>query len=138
MNAQGYTGGCACGAIRYDITGDPVMAGHCQCRACQRASGTGHGSHMVFRAAAVHLTGSVTLWDSPADSGSIVSRAFCPVCGSPVYSTSNVRAQFIIIRAASLDDPSRFQPQMVVWAKSGQSWDHIDPALAKFDTIPPR
>ena len=48
MSEQAYTGGCACGAIRYDIAGEPVFMNHCQCRDCQRKSGTGHGSYLTF------------------------------------------------------------------------------------------
>ena len=43
-----YAGGCACGAIRYVATGAPVFANHCQCRDCQKRSGTGHGSYLTF------------------------------------------------------------------------------------------
>lgn len=136
MNIQGYTGGCGCGAIRYEIATEPVMAGHCQCRDCQRDSGTGHASHMAFPRAAVHLSGRATLWDKAADSGNVVNRAFCPICGSPVCSTNNGMPELLFVRAASLDDPRRFKPQMVVWANSGFAWDHIDPALSKFEKMP--
>ena len=43
-----YTGGCACGAIRYEISAEPIFMNHCQCRDCQRESGTGHGSYLTF------------------------------------------------------------------------------------------
>jgi hypothetical protein len=136
MNAQTYTGGCACGAIRYEIAAEPVMVGHCQCRDCQRDSGTGHASHMAFPRAAAHLSGQATHWDKAAESGNSVSRAFCPTCGSPVFSTNNGMPELLFIRAASLDDPSRYKPQMVVWSKSGHAWDHTDPALPKFEKMP--
>jgi hypothetical protein len=44
--------------------------------------------------------------------------------------------EFFFIRAASLDDPSRYKPQMVVWAKSGCAWDRTDPALPRFEKMP--
>ncbi|MDB5516133.1 MAG: aldehyde-activating protein [Tardiphaga sp.] len=47
-----YTGGCACGAIRYEIPTEPLVMNHCQCRDCQRKSGTGHGSYLPSRARA--------------------------------------------------------------------------------------
>jgi hypothetical protein len=47
---QPYTGGCACGAIRYATRHAPVFQNHCQCRDCQRRSGTGHGSWLTFPA----------------------------------------------------------------------------------------
>lgn len=51
-----YTGGCACGAIRYEISTDPVMMNDCQCRDCQRDSGTGHGSYLIFAGAPIRLS----------------------------------------------------------------------------------
>jgi hypothetical protein len=136
VSVQAYTGGCACGAIRYEIAAEPVMGGHCQCRDCQRDSGTGHASHLAFLRAGAHMIGNTTGWDKAADSGNIVTRAFCPTCGSSVYSTNSGIPDLIFIRAASLDDPGRYKPQMVVWAKSGYAWDHTDPALPKFEKMP--
>ena len=53
-----YTGGCACGAVRYEIAAEPVFMNDCQCRDCQPASGTGHGSYLTFPSrAAVTLRG---------------------------------------------------------------------------------
>ena len=47
--SEAFTGGCACGAIRYEISGKPVFMNHCQCQDCQRRSGTGHGSYLTLR-----------------------------------------------------------------------------------------
>ena len=43
-----YTGGCACGAIRYEISAEPLAMIDCQCHDCQHTSGTGHGSYLSF------------------------------------------------------------------------------------------
>ena len=54
--SKAFTGGCACGAVRYEIADDPMVMNDCQCRDCQRTSGTGHGSYLTFpRRAAVTL-----------------------------------------------------------------------------------
>ena len=54
---QAYTGGCACGAIRYEIAAEPIFENHCQCRDCQRKSGTGHGSYLTFPRGGVKHSG---------------------------------------------------------------------------------
>lgn len=46
--SEAYSGGCACGAIRYEIPAEPMVMHDCQCRDCQRRSGTGHGSYLTF------------------------------------------------------------------------------------------
>ena len=135
--SEAYTGGCACGAIRYEISGEPMVMSDCQCRQCQRESGTGHGSHLTFKDAGIKVTGEAKLWDLAGDKGTVKRRAFCPTCGSPVYMTFPAIPDFFVVRAGSLDDPSRYKPQLVFWTASAHAWDHVDPALPKFEQMPP-
>jgi len=132
-----YTGRCACGAIRYAIVGEPVLMNDCQCRDCQRQSGTGHGSYLSFAGAVVTLTGDATRWGAPADSGSVKTRGFCPTCGSPVYMTFAAMPDVFTVHAASLDDPARYRPQLVTYGIRGHAWDQLDPQLPKFDRMAP-
>jgi hypothetical protein len=132
-----YSGGCACGAIRFEIVGEPMVSNHCQCRDCQRMSGTGHGSYLTFARDGVKLNGEATLWQMMGDSGNAKTRAFCPACGSPVYMTFAAMPDVFTVHATSLDDPGRFAPQMVTYGVRGHAWDHLDPTLQKFDKMPP-
>jgi hypothetical protein len=130
-------GGCACGAVRYAFSGEPMMMGQCQCRACQRDSGTGHACHLAVAAAGFEISGPIKYWNSKADSGNTVSRGFCTECGSPVASKNVGMPQMMFVRAASLDDPAIFRPQMVVWAGARQPWDYLNPELPTFEKMPP-
>ncbi len=133
-----YTGGCGCGAVRYEISGEPLVMGDCQCRDCQHTSGTGHGSYLTFPdRKRVTLKGTATPWDIVADSGNVKTRAFCPACGSPVYLTFSAMPDLFTIHAASLDDPARYRPQIVTYAARAQAWDRVDPKLPAFDRMPP-
>ena len=132
-----YTGGCACGGLRYEISGEPLFSNDCQCRDCQHESGTGHLSHLTFPRAGVTVSGDAAKWDMVADSGNVKTRAFCPVCGSPVYMTFAAMPDVFTIRAASLDDPSRYKPQAATYTARGLDWDRLDPALTKFEGMPP-
>lgn len=133
-----YTGGCACGALRYEIDAEPMMMLDCQCRQCQHDSGTGHASHLTFPAGAARIEGKATHWDLVGDGGTRKRRAFCPVCGSPVAMTFPDMPDYVLVRAGSLDEPGRFKPQMVTWTAAGHAWDRIDPELPAFETMPPR
>ncbi|WP_234679235.1 GFA family protein [Bradyrhizobium monzae] len=132
-----YTGGCACGAIRYSIAGEPLFSNHCQCRDCQRESGSGHGSYATFARAGVTVTGEAKTWDMVGDSGNVKTRAFCPECGVAVYMTFAAMPDIFTIRAASLDEPARYKPQVVTYAVRAYDWDHLDAGLTKFETMPP-
>ena len=134
--SDAYTGGCACGAIRYQVRGEPMVMIDCQCRQCQRQSGTGHSSYLTFQAAEVTIEGKASAWLETGDGGTRKSCAFCPICGSPLYITFPDAPDLFAPRAASLDDPGRYRPQMVSWASAGHAWDHLDPDIPKFEKMP--
>ena len=135
---QPYTGGCACGAIRYATKHAPVFQNHCQCRDCQRRSGTGHGSYLTFPARAeMAITGEATHWEVAGDSGNVKVHAFCPVCGTPVYLRFAAMPELIAVHAGSLDEPGRFAPQVLTYSVRGLAWDAIDPSLQAFERMPP-
>lgn len=135
--SEPYTGGCACGAIRYAIAAEPIFSNDCQCRDCQRRSGTGHGSYLTFASRGdVNVTGKAAHWDVAGDSGNLKSHSFCPACGAPVYLTFAAMPDLFTVHAASLDDPGRYRPQAVTYAMRGQAWDGLDPALPRFDRMP--
>jgi len=136
--SQPYIGGCACGAIHYEVTGEPVEMSDCECRQCQRRSGTGHGSYLTFARAGVKVRGEAAHWEVVGDGGTRKSHAFCPTCGSPVYLTFPAMPDIFIVHAASLDDPGRYKPAKVLWTASGHAWDRPDPALTKFERMPTR
>ena len=100
-----YAGGCACGAIRYSIPGEPLFSNHCQCRDCQRESGSGHGSYATFARAGVMVTGEAKHWDMVGDSGNVKTRGFCPQCGVAVYMTFAAMPDIFTIRAARARAP---------------------------------
>jgi hypothetical protein len=133
-----FTGGCACGKIRFEIPSEPIAMVDCQCRDCQRTSGTGHGSYLVFTDRnKVKVSGDASLWPMTGDSGNVKSRRFCPTCGAPVFLTFAAVPDLFTVHAASLDEPGRYSPQMVTYTMRALPWDQVDPALPKFETMPP-
>lgn len=132
-----YAGGCACGAVRYHVPGDPVGQVHCQCRDCQRRSGTGHASFLAFLGrAGVTIEGAAREWAVEADSGREKRHAFCPDCGAPVYLTFPDMPDLFVIHAGSLDAPERFAPQIVTYGVRALGWDAMDPGLTVFERMP--
>jgi hypothetical protein len=134
-----YSGGCACGQIRYEASSKPIAESHCQCHDCQKRSGTGHGSYLTFaHRADVKISGKVSVWKVAGDSGNAKMHAFCPSCGTPVYVTFVAMPDLIAVHAASLDDPGQFKPQMLTYGVRGRAWDRIDASLQRFERMPPR
>lgn len=132
-----FSGGCLCGGVRYQCSEDAAIAGHCQCEDCRKSSGSGHCSHLGVAKSAFTVTGELTSFDRAADSGNMVSRLFCPVCGAPVYSLNSAFPDMVFVRASSLDDPEVFKPQLIVYTSRAPSWDHMDKSLPSFEGNPP-
>lgn len=131
-----FSGGCLCGAVRYECQAEPLIAMHCQCENCRKTSATGHSSKLAVPKAALNISGELKFYESPGDNGNNVRRGFCPICGSHIYAESSGFDDIGAISASSLDDVSIFQPSMVVYASSAPAWDYIDPQLPKFPKMP--
>ena len=117
-------------AARYSSSSAVHFAGHCQCRDCQHATGAGHSSFFVVERAATAIDGAPRYFETTGQSGNTVQRGFCPTCGSPVFNTNSGYPDNFFFHAATLDDPTLFEPSRVVYRDSGQPWDHVDPALS--------
>ncbi len=131
------TGGCACGAIRYECSGDPMMALNCYCRDCQRSGGVAMASVMVMPKDNVKiLKGEARFHEVVADSGKKVSRGFCANCGSPLFTKLESFPTVLGIKAGSLDDPNQFKPGMSVYTSSAPGWAPISEGLPKFPKMP--
>lgn len=132
------SGGCHCGSVKYSFDADALFAAHCQCTDCQKTGGGGHSSVFAVPEAAVNMTGELKEYSVTADSGSTVTRGFCPNCGTPISTTSSGMPGALILKAASLDNPGEFSPQMVIYTKSGQAWDdEVKNNMQTFEAMPP-
>ena len=119
------TGGCKCGAVRYEVSAAPKAYVICQCRDCQKFSGSGNLASMMVPADKLTVTGETTKFEYTGGSGNPVHHVFCPVCGSPVYG-GPPGYEFSMIRAGSLDDPRVCKRGMVVYSESAALWGHVD------------
>jgi hypothetical protein len=135
--AAELTGGCACGAVRYEISGAPVFSGNCYCRDCQRSSGTAMASILgVPKGTVKILQGEARYFELTADSGNKISRGFCPTCGTPLFSLLAGMPDLMGIKASSLDDPSRFSPAMNLFTSSAPAWAPLAENLPNFPKMP--
>lgn len=114
-----------------------MMAGHCHCTDCRKASGAGHGSFAAYAESAVKITGALTHYKTKADSGMLSDRGFCPNCGSWISGRPERVPGVVAITLATLDNPEAVAPQMRFYDKRRISWDIVDPKLQAFEAMPP-
>lgn len=132
------TGGCLCGAVRYEATGEPLTALRCHCRDCQYLSGGEPLAEVVVPASALAVTrGKPAVFRTAANSGAGVRRSFCPACGTPLFAGIEAHPDAVAVTIGSLDDPARHPPTVHVWTASAQPWHRIDPARPAFERNPP-
>ena len=131
------TGGCLCGAVRYEAQGNPLFAVHCHCRDCQRASGTGHVPVMGVAKSSFKVTGETRSYTVQGTSGLRTTRHFCPTCGSLLFGRADMAPESVSVYVGTLDDPSVFQPEAILFARSRLAWDELAGSLPEFDTMPP-
>ncbi len=126
------TGGCACGAIRYESTGEPLFSINCHCRDCQRETGGAYAPIVGVPTAGFMLRqGTPGYFAVTADSGSKTRRAFCAECGSSLFGRPESRTDIVTIRVGSLDHPSGFRPTQDIFTARAQPWDCMNPDLPK-------
>src|SRR5262245_6446734 len=109
------TGGCLCGAVRYEVQGEPAFAGICHCRDCQKATGSGHAAVMALPEAAVKITGETKAFEVVGESQGTIARNFCPNCGSLLFAKPARMSGMILLTAGTLDDPSAYKPQIAIY-----------------------
>jgi hypothetical protein len=129
-------GSCLCGALRFEVTGEPLFQGFCQCLDCRKV-GAGHYAAMGFPEHALKVSGESRSYGKKGDSGKTIYRNFCPTCGGMVFDKGEAMPGIVIVNAALLDDPELFKPDSVVYARSALPWDHLDPRLPRFEALPP-
>ncbi len=136
-NDSSHAGSCHCGAVRYDVSGSPGMTAVCYCSNCQKSSGAGHVLHLGYGRDALKVEGDTGAHQYTAESGARVTKSFCTSCGTNLFGETSGMPGFVMVAAATLDAPSTFAPQVAVFTKRRQSWDHDYPDIPAFEAMPP-
>ncbi|HEY1927830.1 MAG TPA: GFA family protein [Caulobacteraceae bacterium] len=131
-----FTGGCLCGAIRYEAWGEPLYAGICFCADCRKASGSGAIPFIGVSATNVRFTGQARQFRSTSFRGTESVRNFCSRCGGLVFGGEVGKDDSHTLYAGSLDDPSVFRPTMAIFLRDKPDWVIAPEGLTTFETIP--
>jgi hypothetical protein len=134
------TGGCACGAVRYECAAAPIAMFNCHCRSCQQVSGGPYTPVVLLPSNAFRITkGSLRHHLLPSERSGQHKRGFCADCGSRITGGESTEPRdWVGVTASSLDDPSAFRPTFDIFVSSAQPWDLLDPKIAKHAKYPPR
>ncbi|MDP6705245.1 MAG: GFA family protein [Alphaproteobacteria bacterium] len=110
------TGGCQCGAVRYEVVAKPLALWVCHCRECQRQSASAFGISVIVRSSDVRLVaGELKTWSRPAAKQGTLECSFCPDCGTRVWHGDRDVDDAISIKGGSLDEPVDLGAATHIW-----------------------
>ena len=132
-----HTGGCMCGSVRYEVTGEPRDVGYCHCRMCQKSLGNLFGIFAIFEREGFRFTkGEPAFYCSSRPK----QRSFCPICGTPLtmWNANKAIQNHVGIMVGTLDHPELFPPEKYSGNHSGIEsqvpWFHIEDGLPRWKT----
>ena len=135
LKDRAYTGGCACGAVRYRARGPARDPCWCHCASCRRAVGASPVAWGTFLRAGFALdAGTLALRVSSAG----VERGHCANCGTSLTYASAQRPDEIDVTLATLDEPLALRPTCHLWIEDRLDWGPIEDGLPQYDTVPGR
>lgn len=122
-----HTGGCRCGAIRFEASAAPHHVSYCHCGDCRRASGAPVSAFVGFWADEVFIQGE----ELKRYENGPVTRTFCGVCGSPVsYTDSRIADRFYFVLGA-MDQPQLYRPTLHAYVREQLPFVHMPDGLPR-------
>lgn len=133
MSTMIHRGGCLCGAVTYQVSGDPLWSAHCHCATCRRHCGSVIASYVAFALSDFTVTAG-TMAEFASSPG--VRRSFCATCGSPLSYQSNNLANEIHLFLGSLDKPEDYPAEIHVNCQEQLPWLELDDTAPRWDALP--
>ena len=127
------SGGCLCGSVRYEYDGEPEGASYCHCDDCRKATGGPYTVGVLVRATNLRIvSGRAQGYTTTGDSGNLITREFCPDCGSPLFTRARAHPGLVWIKAGSLDEPELVKPTHQTWTQCAVPWAYLSKDLPGF------
>lgn len=134
MSTQTLSGGCQCGRIRYEVTGEPMLSAICHCSMCRRANAAPVVAWAMFHESQVTFTGSPLRQYRSSEEA---QRGFCEHCGTQISFTASFLPELIDITTGSLDQPESVRPSLHYWYDRHLSWVEFADGLPRHPELPP-
>lgn len=127
-------GGCQCGAVRYRVSGEPLLAALCHCTMCRRAHAAPAVAWAMYREDQLeYIAGKPAQYASSEQA----RRAFCARCGTQLGFAADYLPGLVDIPIGSLDDPNAIAPTFHYWDSKRLGWVEFADALPRHAEFPP-
>lgn len=130
-------GSCACGALRYQLTADPLIVHVCHCRDCQRLTGSAFVTNIWIEKKFVEVGAtSPKSFKLTAGSGKPHEVFFCERCGTYVWSKYHASpGDTLLVRVGALDHPESVKPDVHIFTRSKLPWVDLPKEVPSFESF---
>jgi hypothetical protein len=130
-------GGCYCGAVRYEVEGESVLALQCHCRECQYFTGGMPNVIIGFPEDGVVYVKGEPVSFRRVDLEEPITREFCSVCGTHLAARGARLPGVVVIKVGTMDDPAAFAgPKLAIYTVDSQAFHHVPEDLPTFERMP--
>lgn len=135
--AADLCGGCACGALRFRLRGEPLVVHACHCRDCQRASGSACALNLWIESERLLCEGPAPRSRVlPAGSGKPQELFFCGGCGTTLWSRYHaVPGHTLFVRGGVLDAPALVTPDIHIFTRTRLPWLALPAGALSFEAM---
>jgi hypothetical protein len=138
MAGSPLTGGCLCGAVRFELDEPPWAASYCHCTRCQGRTGSAASAQAVVDGNAFRLTAGADVVRGWEPEGGFV-KSFCPECGAHLFSVDPGDPSRMSVRMSAFDSDPGVRPAWRAWTAYAAAWEPIpDDGLPRYEERPPR
>jgi hypothetical protein len=131
-----FSGKCLCGNVSYQCHSEPKAVFNCHCEDCRRATGSVFGTNLFVPEAKVEISGEVSSYSHISDSGSTMTKRFCPNCGSLLFGSNSAKPNVVSIRAGTVDQLALIKPQINLFMDKKVPSTSIDENLEQASRMP--
>jgi hypothetical protein len=123
-----------CGAVRYEVNGDPVRMARCHCDDCRRATGSAFATNIFVKAEELVITqGETKSFEHTADSGNTMTKEFCATCGSQLFGFGARATGMKSVKVGSIDDAGFVKPEIEVFVSKALPCSHLTEGIEHFE-----
>ncbi len=130
------TGQCLCGGVSFSADGDVAFQANCHCTDCRQTTGATFATLLFMQKSDVEVSGEVKSFSHTVDSGNVLTKHFCPNCGSQVFGTGAKRPEMISLRAGCINEQEHVKPQINIFSGSKMNCTVMDPDLPAPERMP--
>ena len=134
-----FSGGCLCGAIRYEADGELIRTLNCHCDDCRKTTGASFGTYVfIDEGSLTILKGTPKSFEHQNEVGVTITKRFCKNCGTHLFAKGSRAGNMVHVKVGTIDDASFVRPEMDIFVSSKLPFVCLSDQIEHYDRGRPR